>query len=85
MQTFLVDENLPKTISFQGNCEILHVADLKRQMSDSEICTQPQPQFKHPIEHGCHGCFATLIKTDELLKDPRCRASGISSPCEIYL
>ncbi len=37
MKTFLVDENLPKTISFQGNCEILHVADLKRQMSDSEI------------------------------------------------
>ena len=37
MQTFLVDENLPKTIRLQGNCKILHVADFKRQMSDSEI------------------------------------------------
>ena len=37
MQTFLVDENLPKTIRLQGDCKILHVADLKRQMSDSEI------------------------------------------------
>jgi len=37
MKQFLIDENLPRAISFQGDFSFIHVVDFGRQMSDSEI------------------------------------------------
>jgi len=37
MKKFLIDENLPKTLKLQTNDKFIHVCNLDKQMTDSEI------------------------------------------------
>ena len=37
MSTFLIDENLPRTLQFEGKHKFLHIVDINRQMSDTQI------------------------------------------------
>lgn len=37
MKTFIIDENLPRTIKFSGAHKFIHVADIGKQMTDTEI------------------------------------------------
>ena len=37
MRKFLIDENLPKTLQLQTKDKFIHVCDLGKQMTDSEI------------------------------------------------
>ena len=37
MKKFLIDENLPKTLQLQTNDKFIHVCNLGKQMTDSEI------------------------------------------------